>query len=63
MSVWHRLKAQRRRIYDLLQWYSGGKSERTKTPRHKHLGKPNTEQPCIENTKKLLFAFEFAKKT
>ena len=47
----------------MLQWSSGGKSERMKTPRHNHWWKPNTEQPCIENTQKLLFAFDFYKKT
>ena len=33
-----------------------------KSPSCNHWWKPNTEQPCIENTKKLLLAFKYSKK-
>ena len=47
----------------MLQWRQTRKSERKKKTWYNHWWKPNAEQPYIGNTKKLLFAFEYSKKT
>ena len=47
----------------MLQWHPTRNNQRLKSPRYNHWWKPNTDQPCIENTKKLLFTFEYSKKT
>ena len=53
----------KRNILRFAQWHQTRNSEQMETTWYNHWWKPNVEQPYIKNTIKLLFGFEYPKKT